>query len=187
MDCTTWLCLLANYISKGYKLFLWNPYVLQKIELPHHAQHSVIGDCILSSSPTAIDQICSIFLFSYHTSSIFYFQLGYEQWTEVDYCEELETTLNLNGEKVSLMRYKSYLTNPVYCNGFLFAESFERYLVVIEQQHGYRGLTINSILVLMPTLPSTRFHRVCRLLGSNNELYRIEILHTKYKVIYVVV
>jgi len=27
-------CLLANLIAKTYKIFLWNPYSLQKIDLP---------------------------------------------------------------------------------------------------------------------------------------------------------
>jgi hypothetical protein len=178
---------LANQILNGYELFLWNPRTHQKIELPHLIHGNVISDYILSSSPTAIDQVCSIFLFSWHTASIFYCQLGDDQWTEVDYREELEFALAMKGKKVPLIRYKSYLTNPVYCDGCVYAETFGSFLVVIEIKHGYRGLKINPTLVLMPTLPSTKLRRIRRLLESNNELFHIEIFHIRDKVISVVV
>ncbi|CAJ2639928.1 unnamed protein product [Trifolium pratense] len=175
--------LLENCTSNANKLYLWNPCSLRKIELPHLTCDVDIGDCILSSSPIATDQVCDIFLFSSHTTSIFYNQLGDDQWTEVDYREDLEMASSMMGEKVSLVRYNSYLTNPIYCNGCVYAESsFGRFLVVIEK-HGHRGLKINPALVLMPTLPPTRFVRLSRLLESNNELFRIEILHTYVKVI----
>ena len=136
----------------------------------------------MPSAPTAADQDCDIFLFSSHTTSIFYCQLGDDHWTEVDYRKDLKTTSYRKVNKVSLSGYESYLDNPVYCNGCLYAELFRRFLVVVEK-HGHRGLKIHSKCILMPILPPTRFLHISRLLGSNNELFRIKILHTKDKVI----
>jgi len=180
-------CLLANLVSTAYKLFLWNPCSLQKIELPPVTPYVGSGcDCILSPSPTTTGQVCSIFLFSPYTTSIFYCQLGDKKWTEVDYREEMASAMK--GKSASLVRCKSYLIkNPVYCNGCIYAESFGSFLVVIEEQSGNRCLKVSHILVLMPTLPPTRFNLICRLLGYNNELFRIEIVHTLDKVISVVV
>jgi hypothetical protein len=65
--------MISKYVSN---LFLWNPLNLKKIKLPllkHNG--TVFGNYILSCPPTTNDEICSIFLFSSYSPSIFYYQL----------------------------------------------------------------------------------------------------------------
>lgn len=94
-----------------------------------------------------VDQVCSIFLFL-DTTSIFYCQLGDELWTDAKAILKTQFTA-----MVAYMR--SHL---------------EVFRLVI-QKHGCQK--INHMLVLMPTLPPTGFHYKCRLIASNNELFRV--------------
>lgn len=145
---------MENVELHCHKLFLWNPCSLQKIKLPLLTSPVDIGDCVLSSSPTASDQVCDIFLFSMNTNSIFYCQLGDDQWTEVNYLEDL--VIAMKAKRIALVRDKSFLTKPVYCNGCLYAESIGLFSC---QHFNPRDFT------------------------SNNELFRIEILHSAEKIV----
>ncbi|KAJ1407909.1 F-box protein [Sesbania bispinosa] len=179
-------CLLENCTpnNDGSKLFLWNPCNLEKIELPS-LKHNDIKDCILSSSPTAIDQVCTIFLFSSSSySSIFYCQLGDKQWIEVDYREYLlKVSPSAMEDKDSEEELQPYLTNPVYCNGVLYAEPWIGDTLMIIENLGH-GLKISSSDVCLPTPMPFSFHQ---LLESNNELFQIEILDAQDKVMAVVI
>lgn len=178
-------CLFANKIQNAIKLFLWNSSNLMRIELPPLNHNDIdICDIIFSCSPTTTDQLCSIFIFSY-SSTIYYCQVGDNQWTEVDYRESLVSAAAVQGR--NLGEDEIHLKNPAYCNGCLYAESqFGNFLVVIEKLHPH-GLRVNSIGLSLPRLPLTSFDSRRNLLGYNNELFQIEILHAQDKVITVAV
>ncbi|XP_045816598.1 uncharacterized protein LOC123909756 [Trifolium pratense] len=186
-------CLLENLVisysitDHHRNLFLWSPSNFKKIELPHLklSNNITIGYCIFSSSPTATDQVCSIFLFAINTTIIFYCQLGDEQWTEVDCHDDLLVDPALkNGTS---------FTNPVHCNGSLYATLWgTTNTVLVEiQKHELRCLQIKSTGVSLPkcltSFPEYGLHQITHWFGSNHQLFRIIILLNLDKVIRVVV
>jgi hypothetical protein len=105
------------------------------------------GDFILSSPPTTNDEICSIFLFSSHSPSIFYYQLGDKQWTKRCFYKDIVWDLAMKGQ-APLEENKTIFEDPVYCNGRLYAGMSIWYgyiIVVIEKLQSY-GFSINCTL-----------------------------------------
>ncbi|XP_057428625.1 uncharacterized protein LOC130722052 [Lotus japonicus] len=154
-----WCVLEKGGIKKVRELLLWNPFLQQKIHLPSLKHENEIRNCILSCSPTATDQVCSIFLFPYEAYSdpniLFYCEVGDKQWFAVDY------------------RDPSFLYSPVYFNGRLYAASDSRLLVIIEKLP--HGLQIHSADVYLPDPFPHTFKCINQLLESNNELFHIQI------------
>jgi hypothetical protein len=176
-------------------LVLWNPLNLKKIILPPLMHYGFsYGDCILSCSPTTNDEICSIFLFSLHCPSIFYYQLGDKQWTKRCFYTDIVWDLALK-DKAPLEESKTIFEDPIYCNGRLYAGMNIRYgyiIVVIEklQPHGFSvNCTPDRMAKHKPCLPAIceTEEAISRLIGSNNVLFRIEILHALDRVIAVFV
>lgn len=179
-------CLLENMIKSNSKhhihnLFLWSPSNFKKIELPQLklSNNITIGYSIFSSSPTTTDQVCSIFLFSVSSTLIFYCQLGDDQWTEVDYREDLLSDPDF--------RKETFITNPVYCNGNLYAESMGNNVLVVIQKPELGGLQIKSTGVPLPawraTIPMIGLYHTAFWFGSNHQLFRILISLALDKVI----
>jgi hypothetical protein len=185
-------CLLENLIVSNSNtdhhhcnLFLWNPSNFKKIDLPRLklSNNITIGYCIFSSSPTATDQVCSIFLFPIDTTVVFYCQLGDEKWNEVD-CRE-----DLLGDPA--LQNGTYFSDPVYCNGSLYASLLQTGVLVEIQKHELRGLQIKSTGVSLPkcllSFPEYGLHQITHWFGSNHQLFRTIILLSLDKVIRVVV
>jgi hypothetical protein len=185
-------CLLENLIVSNSNtdhhhcnLFLWNPSNFKKIDLPRLklSNNITIGYCIFSSSPTASDQVCSIFLFPIDTTVVFYCQLGDEKWNEVD-CRE-----DLLGDPA--LQNGTYFSDPVYCNGSLYASLLQTCVLVEIQKHELRGLQIKSTGVSLPTYlqsyPEIGLHQISHWFGSDHQLFWIQILLNLDKVIRVVV
>ncbi|CAJ2658608.1 unnamed protein product [Trifolium pratense] len=175
--------LLENKISKHVSnLFLWNPFNLKKILLPSLRHNgSSYGDCILSSSPTTNDEICTIFLFSSDGPSIFYYQLGDKQWTKRCFYTDIVWDLSMKG-MAALGESKTIFEDPVYCNGHLYAgmSISNGYIIVVIEKLQPDGFSINC--THDPMVKHEPFSHGCeevvsRLIGSNNVLFRIEISH----------
>jgi len=78
--------------------------------------------------------------------------------------------------------YKIGFKDPDYCNGCLYARLmtlFQVYIVVIEKLQP-NGFTLNVTPDLMEKLPATSCfeEHISHLIGFNNALFRIEILHS---------
>ncbi|WRX28705.1 hypothetical protein QQP08_021192 [Theobroma cacao] len=83
-------------VAAGF--FLWNPTTLQKIRLPLLKFEGSIHHCTFSSSPS--DPNCMILLSAKDVPLIIFLQLGDEQWTEINYEEEMEKCLKESRELV---------------------------------------------------------------------------------------
>ncbi|CAK8530928.1 unnamed protein product [Lathyrus sativus] len=188
-----WENIISKYVSN---LVLWNPYNLNKIILPPLEHNgTAIGDCILSSPPSANHQTCSIYLFSSHRPSIFYYQLGDQQWIEVCFFNGLVRGFATQGTTPSVTCFD----NPVYCNGCVYAGYHSTHyndslcaeyhsIVVVIEKHQLNGFTINCLFCLMRKHQPTSFQQlISHLIGSNNQLFRIEIFHVLGRVTAVVV
>ncbi|CAJ2658430.1 unnamed protein product [Trifolium pratense] len=175
-----WENKISTYVSI---LFLLNPLNLKKIILPPLMHNgSSYGDCILSSPPTTNDEICSIFLFSSHCPSIFYYQLGDNQWTKRCFYTDIAWDLAMKG-KAPREENLTIFEDPVYCNGRLYAgmSILCGYIIVVIEKFQPNGFSINCTPYRMakhkPSLLICDEEVISRLIGSNNVLFRIEILH----------
>jgi hypothetical protein len=98
-------------------------------------------------------------------------------------------------DKEPVDEHNSFFINPGYCNGCLYAgvcTSFETTLVEIEKlQPSGRLLKMNSTLLSVPKLslfmPPSFQEPIDWMLGSNNELFRIQILYAHERIIAVAV
>ncbi|WJX27119.1 hypothetical protein P8452_15974 [Trifolium repens] len=153
------------------------------------------GDCILSSPPTTNDEICSIFLFSSRSPSIFYYQLGDKQWTKRCFYKDIVWDLAMKGQ-APLEENKTIFEDPVYCNGRLYAgmSIWYGYIIIVIEKIQPNGFTINCTPDPMakhkPSFPGcceTDEKVISRLIGSNNVLFRIEVSHALDRVIAVFV
>ncbi|CAK8531067.1 unnamed protein product [Lathyrus sativus] len=178
-----WQNMLSKYVSSN--LFLWSPYNLKKIMLPRlvYVDDHANFRCILSSPPSANDdQTCSIFIFPSYSLSMFYYQLGDAQWTEVHFYKYVVSALAMQGKELRLGR-KAYFDNPAYCNGRVYAGlmtyndgHYDSVIVVIEKV--LNGFTVNCTTDLMVKHHPTNFQQlISHLIGSNNVLFRVEISH----------
>ncbi|RHN72319.1 putative galactose oxidase/kelch, beta-propeller [Medicago truncatula] len=170
-------------ISKNVSSFiLWNPLNHKKIMLPPLKHNGTpFGNCILTSPPTRNDEICSIYLFCSRCPSIFYYQLGDKQCTKVCFYDEIVRVAAMEGEHIPQGDMTCF-SDPVYCNGCLYAGMrtgwFEVYIVVIEKLQP-NGFTLNITPNRMGKLPATSCfeQHISHLIGFNNALFRIEIMH----------
>ena len=79
-------CVVSHF---EYHLFLWNPIALEKVELPQLIEvGDRIGHCILSAPPSH-ETTRTIMLFTRELPLIIFCRLGDEQWTKLDYRDEL--------------------------------------------------------------------------------------------------
>lgn len=107
----------------------------------------------------------------------------------MDYGEDLAraSAVDMEGHQLG----KTYLFNPVYCNGRLYAEVYftwqhtTRLLVVIEKLESC-DIEINSTHVFLPPPLITVMCR-SRLLQFNNELFHIQITSEGHVILSVVV
>ncbi|KAK2393919.1 hypothetical protein QL285_055815 [Trifolium repens] len=184
-----WENMISKYVSS---LFLLNPINLKKIKLPPlNHNRTRFGNCILSSPPTTNDEICSIFIFSSHNPSIFYYQLGDKQWTKLCSYDNIVRDLAMKGNAPS-SGIDTIFEDPVYCNGSLYAgmRTFFGFIIVVIEKLQPDGFSINCTHDLM-VKHVLSFHGceevISRLIGSNNVLFRIEISHVQDKVTAVLV
>jgi hypothetical protein len=180
--------MISKYVSN---LFLWNPLNLKKIKLPllkHNG--TVFGNYILSCPPTTNDEICSIFLFSSHSPSIFYYQLEdkeKKQWNQVCFYDEIVRVLAMKG-RIPVKKKEPCFDNPVYCNGCLYAGMWtsSSFIIVVIEKLQPNGFTIDCTSHPMVKFQSNLtggFEQVInQLIGFNNVLFRIIILHALDKV-----
>ncbi|WJX22887.1 hypothetical protein P8452_12151 [Trifolium repens] len=189
-----WENMISNYASN---LFLWNPLNLKKIMLPplNHNCES-FGNCILSSPPTTSDEICSIFLISSHCPTIFYYQLGDEQWTKLCSYDDIKSVLAGEGNAPWRGKYTSF-EDPIYCNGCLYAGMWTSLgFIVVEikiekRQPNEFSISINCtsdvMLTLIPHINGGFEQIISNLIGFDNVLFRIEVLHALDRVVAVFV
>ncbi|WJX22561.1 hypothetical protein P8452_11852 [Trifolium repens] len=176
-----WENKISNYVSN---FFLWNPLNLMEIMLPplNHNRTS-FGNWILSSSPTTNDEICSIFLFSSCCPSIFYYQLGDKEWTKLCSYDDIVRALAMKGNALSKGKC-SIFEDPVYSNGCLYAgmRTSCRFIIVVIEKLQPNGVSINflynSMIKHIPNITCSSEQVISNLIGSNNVLFRIEVLHT---------
>jgi hypothetical protein len=188
-----WYLLQYSITYHDSDFFLWYPYDLKKINLPR-LKHNVnaISYYVLSSPPTQnLDQEppCSIFLFTSYTPTIFHCQVGDKQWTQVNFYKDIVSALAMMDQE-PLDEHNSFFINPIYRNGCLYAQVCTS-LVVIEKLQPSGLLKMNSTLLSMPKLrlliPHSFQKPIDWMLGSNNELFRIQILYAHERIIAVVV
>ncbi|WJX22559.1 hypothetical protein P8452_11850 [Trifolium repens] len=185
-----WENKISDYVSS---FFLWNPLNLMEIMLPplNHNGTS-FGNWILSSSPTTNDEICSIFLIPTHSPSIAYYQLGDKQWNNLCSYNDIVTALWINGN-APCMGTNLIFEDPVYTNGCLYAgmrTSLGFIIVVIEKLQHNRFQFICTYDYMVTHIPAFigRFEQIIsKLIGSNNLLFRIEVLHALDRVVAVYV
>ncbi|KAK2447570.1 hypothetical protein QL285_006913 [Trifolium repens] len=176
-----WENKISNYVSN---FFLWNPLNLMEIMLPplNHNPTS-FGNWILSSSPTTNDEICSIFLISSCCPSIFYYQLGDKEWTKLCSYDDIVRALAMKGNALSKGKC-SIFEDPVYSNGCLYAgmRTSCRFIIVVIEKLQPNGVSINflynSMIKHIPNITCSSEQVISNLIGSNNVLFRIEVLHT---------
>ncbi|XP_058724904.1 uncharacterized protein LOC131596308 isoform X2 [Vicia villosa] len=167
-----WQNNISNYVSN---LFLWNPSNLNKIILPPLQHNDTISSyCILSSPPSVNHQTCSIYLFSSHSPSIFYCQLGDQQWTKVCFYNQIVRVLATRGIS-PLEGRKTFFMNPVYCNGCVYARMC--CIIVVIQKLQPNRFTINCTPDIIKEPPPTYLEQliIIRLIACNNVLYLIKI------------
>jgi hypothetical protein len=185
-DWYLWEDTISNYVSS---LFLWNPLNLKKIMLPNLNHNGTeFRSCILSCPPTTNDETCSIFLFSSHCPSIFYYQLGDKQWTKRCFYTDIVSDLAMKG-RAPMEENKTIFDEPVYYNGCFYAGMWISggfIIVVIENLQSY-GFSINCTLdpMVKTTFSMVSFgvNIISNLIASNNVLFRIDILHDLDRVI----
>jgi hypothetical protein len=150
----------------------------------------------LSSPPTTSDEICSIFLISSHCPTIFYYQLGDEQWTKFCSYDDIVKELAKKGHAPLRGKYTSF-EDPIYCNGCLYAGMWTSlgFIVVeikIEKlQPNEFSISINCtsdvMLTLIPPINGGFEQIISNLIGFDNLLFRIEVLHALDRVVAVFV
>ncbi|CAJ2658526.1 unnamed protein product [Trifolium pratense] len=181
-----WEDKISNYDSK---FFLWNPLNLEKIMLPplKHCCNS-FGNCILSSPPTTCDEICSIFLFSSHSPSIFYYQLGDKQWTKLCSYDDIVKALAMKGAAPRRGRLTLF-EEPVYFRGCLSARMWTTIgiiVVAIEVKPNVK-LRLGPLWDRQPPIISGFEQIICKLIGFDNVIFRIKVLHAHDRVVAVFV
>ncbi|KAK2407750.1 hypothetical protein QL285_043329 [Trifolium repens] len=179
-----WEHKISNYVSS---FFLWNPLNLMEIMLPPlNHNRTRFGNWILSSPPTANDEICSIFLISSHRPSIFYYQLGDKQWTKLCSYDDIVSALTVNGKSSWRGKCPSF-EDSVYSNGCLYAKmrTSRGFTIVVIEKLQSNGFSINctSNSEYIPTLVLGLEKIISNLIGYNNVLFRIEVLHALDRVI----
>jgi hypothetical protein len=115
---------------------------------------------------------------------MFYYQLGDKQWTKRCFYIDIVRDLAMKG-KAPLEESKTIFEDPVYCNGRLYAgmSIWYGYIIVVIEKLQPNGFSINCTSDPMakykPRLPDIceTEEAISRLIGSNNVLFRIEILH----------
>jgi hypothetical protein len=123
-----------------------------------------------------------LYVFWYHRPSIFYYQLGDKQWTKVCFNDEIVRVAAMEGEHIPQEYMIGCFKDPDYCNGCLYARMmtwFHVYIVVIEKLQP-NGFTLNVAPNLVGRLPATSGfeQHISHLIGFNNTLFPIEILHS---------
>ncbi|WJX26874.1 hypothetical protein P8452_15746 [Trifolium repens] len=179
--------------NNGDFFFLWNPLNLVEIMLPPlNSNHTSFGKWILSSPPTTNDKICSIFFISSCCPSIFYYQLGDKEWTELCSYDDIARALAMKGN-APLRGICPIFEDPVYSNGCLYARMRTSlwFIIVVIEKLQPNGVSINflynSMIKHIPNITCSSEQVISNLIGSNNFLFQIEVLHALDRVIAVYV
>jgi hypothetical protein len=159
---------------------------------PLNSNHTSFGKWILSSPPTTNDKICSIFLISSCCPSILYYQLGDEEWTELCSYDDIARALAMKGN-APLRGICPIFEDPVYSNGCLYARMRTSlwFIIVVIEKLQPNGVSINflynSMIKHIPNITCSSEQVISNLIGSNNFLFQIEVLHALDRVIAVYV
>ncbi|GMY30856.1 f-box/kelch-repeat protein [Fagus crenata] len=185
-SCFGW-CVCSNSSSEDWhSLFLWNPITLEKITLPPLKKRQSIEYCVLSSPPNESTG-CMVMLFTKEFTMIIHCWLGDDEWTELDYFEELKRSLMEAGNwyvryNNTQSRQRRRLICPVWCNGCLYAMTFyDENLVQIHDFQQPNSLKIKFLNVFLPKAPPYSSYYKFYLVESCGELFTIEIQHLSLK------